>query len=129
LERYLFFGGHLLLGLLMRRRVITVILACLLTGIPFFEIPQIATAHTEKILTVTFINNDQFIIHNGTSPVIYTDVIQEPAAADPNPDIILITHDHFDHFDPVIVEQMANTNGSTVVGPNLVIDALEGSFC
>jgi len=98
-----------------------------LTVVSFFEISQEALAHNEKTITVIFIFNDQFIIDDGIGPVIYTDVIQEPDTSDPEADIILITHEHGDHFDPIVVEQIATSSGATVVGPNPVIDALEGS--
>ncbi|UCE37216.1 MAG: right-handed parallel beta-helix repeat-containing protein [Thermoplasmata archaeon] len=100
---------------------------CFLTVVSFFEISQEALAHNEETITVTFINNDQFIIDDGIGPVIYTDVIQQPAASNPEADIILITHEHGDHFNPTVVEQIATSTGATVVGPNLVIDELEGS--
>jgi parallel beta-helix repeat protein len=125
-ERYLWPVCLLIYGKVMKR-VIVVVMVCLLSLVTYYEIPMETSAHNEKTITVTFINNDQFIIDDGIGPVIYTDVIQEPDISDPDPDIILITHDHFDHFDPVIVEQLANSYGATVVGPNFVIDALEGS--
>ncbi|UCE74707.1 MAG: right-handed parallel beta-helix repeat-containing protein [Methanomassiliicoccales archaeon] len=109
------------------KRVIAVVLIFLLSIVTFIEISQETLAHNEKTTIVIFIYNDQFIIDDGIGPVIYTDVIQEPVPSDPDPDIILITHDHGDHFDPVVVESMATTYGATVVGPNPVIDALEGS--
>ncbi|UCF07628.1 MAG: MBL fold metallo-hydrolase [Thermoplasmata archaeon] len=109
------------------KRVVAVAFALLLTGAAFFEISHNVMAHNGESIMVTFISNEQFIIEDGTGIVIYTDVIQDPAATDPDPDIILITHDHADHFVPVLVEQMATTYGAVVVGPNPVIDALEGS--
>jgi glyoxylase-like metal-dependent hydrolase (beta-lactamase superfamily II) len=89
------------------KKVIVGLLVGLLSIVSFYEIPLETSAHNEKTITVTFIYNDQFIIDDGIGPIIYTDVIQEPDISDPDPDIILITHEHGDHFDPIVVEQMA----------------------
>jgi L-ascorbate metabolism protein UlaG (beta-lactamase superfamily) len=44
--------------------------------------------------------------------------------ADGRADLILVTHAHWDHFDPGLVTEAANRTGATVVGPHSVAQRL-----
>ncbi len=74
---------------------------------------------------ITFIDNDFFVLNDGTK-VIYFDVHEQPDLQLPDPDLILITHSHGDHFNENIVSSIATSTGATVAGPQSVTNALNG---
>jgi L-ascorbate metabolism protein UlaG (beta-lactamase superfamily) len=76
-------------------------------------------------LTLTFIDNNQFILEFGGS-VVYTDVCLDVPPGSPDPDIIKISHDHFDHFNPTVVADIANRTGAIVVAPAQATAQLAG---
>jgi L-ascorbate metabolism protein UlaG (beta-lactamase superfamily) len=41
-------------------------------------------------------------------------------------DVIMVTHSHWDHFDPAAVAEAAGRTGATVVGPRTVVGRLQG---
>ena len=54
--------------------------------------------------------------------------VDRPAAPQPDarPQFILVTHAHWDHFDPRLVEEAAGRTGATVIGPRSVAARLQG---
>jgi L-ascorbate metabolism protein UlaG (beta-lactamase superfamily) len=55
---------------------------------------------------------------------IYIDPYRAPSG--PQADLILITHDHFDHFSPEDLEQISG-DGTRVIGPATVTEQLKGA--
>jgi L-ascorbate metabolism protein UlaG (beta-lactamase superfamily) len=55
---------------------------------------------------------------------IYIDPYRAPRG--PQADIILITHDHFDHFSPEDLEQLSG-DGTRLIGPATVTEQLKGA--
>lgn len=57
--------------------------------------------------------------------VVYLDPVSmfHDYSSDPKADIILITHDHYDHYDPAVIE-MLSKSGTEIVLPRIVKDQL-----
>lgn len=87
-------------------------------------------------VTITSTGNAGVRIENG-GRVVFVDSFFSPAlwvgsasaigpATAGKADIILVTHDHFDHFDPGQVAEAALASGALVAGPQAVVSALRG---
>ncbi len=72
---------------------------------------------------ITVGDNEDFVIE-GRDMVIYTDVFWDLPPGVPQPNIILITHEHSDHFNVDLVTSIAAESGATVVGPEPVTTLL-----
>jgi len=75
------------------------------------------------------VQNLQWLGHAGflirvAGKTVYIDPYRSPAG--PSADLILITHDHFDHFSPDDVERLAR-KGTRVIAPARVTEQLRGA--
>jgi len=85
---------------------------------------------------VTLIGNEGFLIEAGATRILidaFYGAIPGLASAAAlgadniaKADLILVTHDHWDHFSAREVADMANRTGASVVGPASVINQLRG---
>jgi len=71
---------------------------------------------------VHWLGHDSFRIDG--SSVVYIDPWKLPAGQ-PAADVILVTHDHYDHFSAADIDRVAGP-GTIVVGPPCVTDKLRG---
>ena len=79
-------------------------------------------------ITITAMANAGVHIAAGAHSV-YVDAFHKLALtspADPPATLILVTHAHWDHFDPGMVAEAARRTGAVVVGPRTVADRLSG---
>jgi L-ascorbate metabolism protein UlaG (beta-lactamase superfamily) len=78
---------------------------------------------------VDFERNIQWLGHAGfrlkvAGKTVYIDPYRAPRS--PKADLILITHDHFDHFSPEDIAQLSG-DGTRVIGPATVTEQLKGA--
>jgi L-ascorbate metabolism protein UlaG (beta-lactamase superfamily) len=113
---------------------IIVLIMFIFLFIPFYSMddfsfiaPSVENQTRQSGISVEFVVHDFFVFRDG-SVVIYTDVFEEPEESLEDPDIILISHTHHDHFNLDVVIQIATVSGATVVGPQVVIQELEGDL-
>jgi L-ascorbate metabolism protein UlaG (beta-lactamase superfamily) len=61
------------------------------------------------------------LVLNWNGTIIYVDPVESPSLYDsqPKPDIVLITHEHQDHFDPSTLSALVNPTTILVVNPSV----------
>jgi L-ascorbate metabolism protein UlaG (beta-lactamase superfamily) len=94
-------------------------------GLPGDQVPT-----ANGILVVHPVNHATFLMQwNGKT--VYVDPVggAKPFADLPKPDLVLVTHFHFDHFDPKTLEAIVPAGGKTViVAPSTVAEKIPESL-
>ena len=81
-------------------------------------------------LTVTSLGNAGFLVEHGNTAIVVDPFdwsLPLITASARRFSLILVTHDHWDHFDRRRVAELSASRGATVCGPRRVVRALEGT--